>query len=95
MKVAGALTAAIMLASCTGGSMQNGASMPQQFSPLGSSGSGYIAHVVVVIQENRSFDDFFSTFPGAEGTIGGCMEAGSLHSMPRAKIRPASSHGCP
>ena len=27
-----------------------------------------IAHVVVIIQENRSFDNFFATFPGADGT---------------------------
>ncbi len=27
-----------------------------------------IEHVVVVIQENRSFDNFFATFPGADGT---------------------------
>lgn len=30
-----------------------------------------IAHVVVVIQENRSFDNFFATFPGADGTTTG------------------------
>jgi phospholipase C len=38
-----------------------------------SSGTPYIKHVVIVIQENRSFDDFFATFPGADGTAGGCM----------------------
>jgi phospholipase C len=30
-----------------------------------------IKHVVIVIQENRSFDNFFSTFPGADGTTTG------------------------
>jgi phospholipase C len=30
-----------------------------------------IKHVIVVIQENRSFDDFFATFPGANGTTVG------------------------
>ena len=56
---------------------------------------GLHSHVVVVIQENRSFDDFFATFPGADGAIGGCMEGGSLHSMRVPRIRDASSHGCP
>ncbi|MGC1380340.1 MAG: alkaline phosphatase family protein [Candidatus Baltobacteraceae bacterium] len=28
-------------------------------------------HIVVVIQENRSFDDFFATFPGADGATWG------------------------
>jgi phospholipase C len=52
-------------------------------SPLGSlpssavaglktaSGSSKIQHVVVIIQENRSFDNFFATFPGADGTTVG------------------------
>ncbi len=30
-----------------------------------------IRHVVIAIQENRSFDDFFATFPGADGTTVG------------------------
>jgi phospholipase C len=28
----------------------------------------YISHIIVLVQENRSFDDFFATFPGADGT---------------------------
>jgi phospholipase C len=36
-----------------------------------SSPSTPIAHVVVIIQENRSFDNLFSTFPGANGTTVG------------------------
>ncbi|HEY1868736.1 MAG TPA: alkaline phosphatase family protein [Candidatus Cybelea sp.] len=30
-----------------------------------------IKHVVILIQENRSFDNFFATFPGADGTTTG------------------------
>lgn len=30
-----------------------------------------IQHVVLLIQENRSFNDFFATFPGADGTTTG------------------------
>jgi phospholipase C len=32
---------------------------------------GPIKHVIIVIQENRSFDNFFATFPGADGTTVG------------------------
>jgi phospholipase C len=39
--------------------------------------SQYIKHVVVVIQENRSFDDLFATFPGADGTTQGLMKTPS------------------
>src|ERR1700737_307249 len=29
-----------------------------------------IQHVVVIMQENRSFDQYFGTYPGANGTCG-------------------------
>ena len=35
------------------------------------SGSGYIQHVVVIIQENRSFENFFAGFPGANAPMHG------------------------
>ncbi|MGA8533396.1 MAG: alkaline phosphatase family protein [Candidatus Tumulicola sp.] len=34
-------------------------------------GGGKIQHIVIMIQENRSFDNFFATFPGANGTTTG------------------------
>src|SRR5579864_9276292 len=33
----------------------------------GAGGIEKIKHVIVVMQENRSFDSYFGTFPGAEG----------------------------
>ena len=37
--------------------------------PFGADGAthGKIQHVIVIMQENRSFDHYFGTFPGAEG----------------------------
>jgi len=35
------------------------------------SGTSPITHVVLIVQENRSFNDFFATFPGGDGTISG------------------------
>src|SRR5665647_3734619 len=37
--------------------------------PVASSESGInkIKHIVVIMQENRSFDSYFGTFPGADG----------------------------
>ena len=29
----------------------------------------YIQHVIVIMQENRSFDHYFGTFPGADGAF--------------------------
>jgi phospholipase C len=53
-------------------SASNGAVLPRARHT--SSSSGYIQHVVIVIQENRSFDDFFATFPGAVGATQGLMK---------------------
>ncbi len=39
--------------------------------PLSNSGSSPIQHVVLIVQENRTFNDFFATFPGADGTTTG------------------------
>ena len=83
--------AAAMLAGC-------GASRPPSVLPgamawsssPSASGSKYIKHVVVVIQENRSFDNFFSTFPNADGTSGGCMA-----SEVRVVRRSPGSGTCP
>lgn len=39
--------------------------------------ASYIRHVVIVVQENRTFDNLFATFPGADGTRYGEMKIGS------------------
>ena len=31
----------------------------------------YIKHVVIVVQENRTYDNFFATFPGGDGATYG------------------------
>jgi phospholipase C len=72
-----ALTVSFGVTACGGGAATAPGGLPGTFArpfSSGSTGSGYIQHVVVVIQENRSFDDFFSTFPNADGTTYGCMK---------------------
>ena len=49
----------------------NGAAAPD-----GISGK-YISHIVIIIQENRSFDNFFAGFPGADGATQGLMKTPS------------------
>src|ERR1700722_10545726 len=72
-----ALIAMLAFTSCAAGSSSatTGSTLPSWLSPAAGSGSGgssnYISHVVVVIQENRSFDDLFATFPGADGATQG------------------------
>jgi phospholipase C len=45
-----------------------------------------IAHVVVVIQENRSFNDLFATFPGAKGTTEGKMSDGRTVELSKSDL---------
>src|SRR5712692_5252255 len=60
-----------------------------------------IRHVVVIMQENRSFDSYFGTFPGARGippgvcvpdpASGGCV--GPFHD--RRDMNAGGPHGAP
>ena len=85
------ITACGSATSATSGGLPRALSRPFT---SGGSGSGYITHVVVVIQENRSFDDFFSTFPNADGTAGGCMKPPSGLAAPNRHTHRGSG-GCP
>ncbi|HEY2476426.1 MAG TPA: alkaline phosphatase family protein [Candidatus Cybelea sp.] len=51
--------------------------LPQSGSP-----SQYVSHVVVIIQENRSFENFFTGYPGADAPAWGCA-------IPEKNARPA------
>jgi phospholipase C len=56
----------------------------------------YIKHVVIIIQENRSFDNFFAGWPGADSSMSGYTSDGTL--VPLRKITfsgPDISHGWP
>jgi phospholipase C len=46
---------------------------PRSVGPVGS----YIKHVVLIVQENHSFDNLFARFPGADGTTYGRMNNGT------------------
>ncbi|HVN68223.1 MAG TPA: alkaline phosphatase family protein [Candidatus Binatia bacterium] len=50
----------------------------------------YFTHIVVLIQENRSFDNLFATFPGADGATRGKMKVleGSKYVDKWTTLRP-------
>ncbi len=68
--------AALALASCGPGVLRASPSddVPLRAAARPPSGSVPISHVVIVIQENRTFDNFFATFPNADGTTFGYMK---------------------
>jgi len=68
------LAAGIALSGCGGASTSfPGSGMPPMERQRGP-GSSKIQHVVFVVQENRSFDNFFADFPGADGATHGQMK---------------------
>ena len=62
--------ATAMLAAC-GGSSSPTTSSPTTTTTNQSSNSNKIQHVIVIMQENRSFDSYFGTYPGADGIPAG------------------------
>jgi phospholipase C len=60
-------------------------------STSGGTSSGKISHVVVIIQENHSFESFFAGYPGANAPMSGCASpapGGNPHRM-------TTTSGCP
>jgi phospholipase C len=75
---------ALLLAACAsnvGAPMQSALPSPPQ-------ASGHIKHVVVIIQENRSLENFFAGYPGADAPMSGCALAQSGRGF-------SSGSGCP
>ena len=66
--------------------------LPQSGSP-----SEYIRHVVVIIQENRSFENLFAGYPGANAPMSGCAipEKDARPGISRQVARRGSSSNCP
>jgi len=63
----GCVVAALTLAACTGAGTPSPHPISSGPSTPASGGIHTIKHVIVVMQENRSFDSYFGTFPGADG----------------------------
>src|SRR4029450_10343147 len=70
--------AAVLAAACPAASGQTGPTPTGTAGPSGSPSPGpeqtkleqakaHLKHLVFIVQENRSFDHYFGTFPGAEG----------------------------
>jgi phospholipase C len=91
---------ALIVAACGGRAAftgeSNGLSAPPFSSvraPAEAGPHGRITHVVVIIQENRSFESFFAGYPGADAPMYGCGEP-PLRSTAPVQTQPASSP-CP
>ena len=81
--LAAVVVAALLLVACRGGQeapdpdgSSEAAAGPSGTRPAGATGTGatklqrareHLKHLVFIVQENRSFDHYFGTFPGANG----------------------------
>ena len=81
---------ALALAACVAGCAIGPALSPAV--PSSASGSRVprtsknpIQHVIIVVQENRTFNDFFATYPGADGTTTGTIVKSSACGIPKTK----------
>jgi phospholipase C len=83
----------------SGGSLSNGAlrALPEMRPATGHPVGQYISHVIVIVQENRSFENFFAGYPGANAPMYGCIGTGSLQRKAPAPAQPrrGTSSGCP
>jgi phospholipase C len=90
-----ALAIALLLAGCGGGSSHHSSQASSETSttnPLsttetvgpGPPGVGIhkIRHIVIIMQENRSFDSYFGTYPGADGIPGLAGNPGTVPCLP-------------
>src|ERR1700753_3762452 len=89
----GLCTLALAAASaCSGGASSAGSMLPQNATiPIGESGTSPIQHIIVIVQENRSFNNLFAQFPNATGTITGKEKIGKgknikVVSIPLAEV---------
>jgi phospholipase C len=61
--------------------------------------SSHIKHVVVIIQENRSFEDFFAGYPNANAPMSGCASPPPTTSVEPPPAQPGprddTTTGCP
>src|SRR5215831_18514970 len=53
-------------------------SAPASGRAVGKSGFDQIEHIVFIIKENHSFDNYFGTFPGANGATSGTISTGQV-----------------
>ncbi len=85
-----ACSASTNAASATSGPSSTSAGTGATVSTANSTGIHKVAHVIVIMQENRSFDTYFGTYPGADGIpmINGVPTV-CVPDPARGRLRPA------
>ena len=66
-RVAALVVCTLLVGACSSGGSSKSAGTVDPGTAVSLAGIHHIKHVVVIMQENRSFDNYFGTFPGADG----------------------------
>ncbi len=61
--------------------------------PPSNASFGKIEHVVFIVKENRSFDEYFGTFPGANGTTTATLHTGQVITLGHTPDKPKHDMG--
>ncbi len=75
----------VLLEGCSGGGSTPSAAGPLPPPPPAKQGK-YFTHIVIVVQENRTFDNLFATFPNADGTTRGKTHNGKTYLLRKANL---------
>src|SRR4029077_7297944 len=74
MRSVGALLAIVLLGVTAASALSSNAATPNNTNSsavgapaVSTRATGSIDHIIIIVQENRSFDHYFGTFPGANG----------------------------
>jgi phospholipase C len=82
---------------CSCGGVANlasvGATPPERGDMHRRKSSNYISHIIVMIQENRSFDNLFATFPGADGATRGKAKGGRTIKLEKHALKEKCDFG--
>lgn len=85
-----ALSALAATAACSGGGGgSSGGVQPPVVNPTTTPApppGRKIAHIVIIVQENRSYDNLFATFPGADGTTTGKTHDGKTIKLTKGNL---------
>jgi phospholipase C len=84
-----ALLAACAVAGCTASGAGNARAIPAVPNRATSGSSAQkIRHIVIIVQENRTFDNIFAGYPGADTVmVGRCKPIPSQHLCPKGRVR--------
>lgn len=80
----GGAIAGLVVSACGGTSSAGLGNVP--FVRQSASSGSPIKHIIIIVQENRSFDDFFARFPGADGATHGKMSTGKTVKLRKVKL---------